>query len=187
MQSRSREFRFCPEGFQFKGPCQATLSNLLRVARLFAREACVGTTERACTRRSCSQETRIPPLLHPIYTPQIDKAPQNRRRELLQPDNAANQVPICVRRSETVVSHAQAKHTHARTDQTQTRYPDMECAADRSLSGTRKCLIGETTSATSKPNPTCTCAQRQPLCRVSPAIHREGQSGAERWTPALNE
>ena len=74
-----------------------------------------GTTERACTRRSCSQETRIPPLLHPIYTPQIDKAPQNRRMELLQPDTAANQVPICVRRSETVVLHAQAKHTHALT------------------------------------------------------------------------
>ena len=78
----------------------------------------MGTTERACTRRSCSQETRIPPLLHPIYTPQIDKAPQNRRRELLQPYNAANQVPICVRRSETVVSmRKQNIRTHAQTRQ----------------------------------------------------------------------
>ena len=37
------------------------------------------------------------------------------------------------------------------------------------------------------PTTLCTRAQRQPLCRVGPAIHREGQSGAKRWTLALDE
>ncbi len=33
----------------------------------------------------------------------------------------------------------------------------------------------------------CTCAQRQPLCRVEPATYQEGQSGAKRWALAVNE
>ena len=100
--------------------------------------------------------------------------------------------PICVKPTRRYVRelmctdqarHISGKYRKDGRRQTQTVIRNTEVSH-------RKCsrdVPGNVQICQQLPTTLCTRAQRQPLCRVGPAIHREGQSGAKRWTLALDE